>query len=109
MSVLTVLEWVSLYWFSRAGPAASLRIYYEVGFGDFSSGGPRNTVPLGVSLFPKELLVVPKTCVGHSGNIQLASNGTEFFSGGFVQSERSFLKRNMIAGAISQPTKSLKS
>ncbi|KAJ7282424.1 hypothetical protein C8J57DRAFT_1554332, partial [Mycena rebaudengoi] len=22
--------WISIYWFSRAGPAASLRIYYEI-------------------------------------------------------------------------------
>ncbi|KAI0683045.1 hypothetical protein C8Q76DRAFT_319500 [Earliella scabrosa] len=25
-----VLEWVSIYWFSRAGPAVSLRMYYEL-------------------------------------------------------------------------------
>jgi hypothetical protein len=24
-----ILTWVSIYWFSRAGPAASIRIYYE--------------------------------------------------------------------------------
>ncbi|KAI0080357.1 hypothetical protein K474DRAFT_1682735 [Panus rudis PR-1116 ss-1] len=24
-----ILEWVSIYWFSKAGPAASVRIYYE--------------------------------------------------------------------------------
>ncbi|KAF8654611.1 hypothetical protein AX16_003523 [Volvariella volvacea WC 439] len=29
-----VLDWVSIYWFSRAGPAASVRIYYEVLQGD---------------------------------------------------------------------------
>lgn len=30
-----VCTWVSLYWFSRAGPAASLRIYYESSRGPF--------------------------------------------------------------------------
>ncbi|CAL1713454.1 unnamed protein product [Somion occarium] len=31
-----VLTWISLYWFSRPGPAASVRIYYEVAAaGDF--------------------------------------------------------------------------
>lgn len=30
-----VCEWVSLYWFSRAGPAASVNIYYEMFKGDW--------------------------------------------------------------------------
>ncbi|KAE9390436.1 alpha/beta-hydrolase [Gymnopus androsaceus JB14] len=52
-----VLTWVSIYWFSRAGPTASLRIYYEVmnsgqGF-DSQSTVPK--IPMGCSLFPKEL------------------------------------------------------
>ncbi len=70
LSLPSVLEWVSIYWFSRAGPAASVRIYYEVGFGDFFPGGQPNSVPLGLSFFPKELLVVPKTCVSYSQNYQ---------------------------------------
>lgn len=32
-----VCTWVSLYWFSTAGPAASVRIYYESMRGEFSA------------------------------------------------------------------------
>jgi hypothetical protein len=56
-----VLTMVSVYWFSRAGPAASLRIYYEhlkTG-GDFS--GPKNVkIPIGYSYFSKELVMFPR-------------------------------------------------
>lgn len=64
-----ICTWVSIYWFSRAGPAASVRIYYEVahtpkanartsrdGVGRWIGG-----VKLGTAYFPKELGVVPKT------------------------------------------------
>ncbi len=60
-----VLTWVSLYLFSRSGPAASVRIYYEV----INSGQFENIsklwsdVPLGLSYFPSELYVIPKTYV----------------------------------------------
>jgi hypothetical protein len=66
-----ILTWVSLYWLSTAGPAASARIYYEA----------QNTVPhprhdkrmlqynphvkLGLSYFPKDLLVFPP-CYGRT-------------------------------------------
>ena len=60
-----VLTWVSVYWFSTAGPAASVRIYYE------NTHDPDRTmfdrvqdyipdVPLGLASSPKDLLVVPK-------------------------------------------------
>jgi hypothetical protein len=58
----TVLTWISLYWFSRAGPAASLRIYFELR-GDCEDIGPCPTVPMGASFFPKELIVLPAACV----------------------------------------------
>ncbi|KAF5361233.1 hypothetical protein D9757_013228 [Collybiopsis confluens] len=50
-----VLTWVSIYWFSRSGPSAAGRIYYEV-----NHTGERNiwtfsTIPMGASFFPKEL------------------------------------------------------
>lgn len=63
-----VLTWISIYWFSRAGPAASLRIYYEhtKSGGDFV--GPRNVnVPIGYSYFPKELVLFPRRCVSIVG------------------------------------------
>ncbi|KAI6255099.1 hypothetical protein MCOR07_001072 [Pyricularia oryzae] len=60
-----VLTWASLYVFSRPGPAASVRIYYEDtlgddGFGD-ASGGIKESkrwngaVPLGLSSFPRDM------------------------------------------------------
>ncbi|KAK7621607.1 Alpha/Beta hydrolase protein [Phyllosticta citricarpa] len=65
-----VLMWISIYWFSTAGPAASVRIYYEavhtqpgrhvVGHRDrLSEWVPK--VKLGVAHFPKELSVVPRS------------------------------------------------
>ncbi|XP_006458656.1 hypothetical protein AGABI2DRAFT_200465 [Agaricus bisporus var. bisporus H97] len=56
-----ILTWISIYWFSRAGPAASLRIYYEhmKSGGDFS--GPKNVkIPIGYSYFPKEIVIFPR-------------------------------------------------
>lgn len=56
-----VLTWISIYYFSRAGPAASLRIYYEVmqGGGGFTTA-EKTTIPLGYSYFPKELAKLPR-------------------------------------------------
>ncbi|KAI0075138.1 alpha/beta-hydrolase [Panus rudis PR-1116 ss-1] len=66
-----VLKWVSIYWFSRAGPAASLRIYYEVvasgEYKDTPNAASRN--PFGVSLFPKELTFAPSTWIQTLGNL----------------------------------------
>lgn len=62
-----ILDWVSIYWFSTAGPAASFRIYYEATHAK-STGISRDrtqqfipTVRLGLSFAPKELTVLPKT------------------------------------------------
>jgi pimeloyl-ACP methyl ester carboxylesterase len=62
-----ILTWVSIYWFSRAGPAASVRIYYEtVQSGDLDLEHhhevPRH-VPMGASYFPKELQYPPSSYV----------------------------------------------
>lgn len=56
-----VLTWISLYQFSRAGPAASFRIYYEITRNNerFSPPSEAPSIPLGVSLFPKELVGFP--------------------------------------------------
>ncbi|KAL0575910.1 hypothetical protein V5O48_006056 [Marasmius crinis-equi] len=61
-----VLTWISIYWFSRAGPTASIRNYYE-----FAQKGGRpwflktypTTIPIGHSCFPKELFVPPRSWV----------------------------------------------
>lgn len=60
-----ILTWVSIYWFSTAGPAANLRIYYE-SYNDPVHGAERGQkyiprVKLGLAHFPQELTVVPKT------------------------------------------------
>ncbi|KIM43414.1 hypothetical protein M413DRAFT_404228 [Hebeloma cylindrosporum] len=57
-----VLTWISIYWFSRAGPAASLRIYYEVvnASSDFFTKAQPTKIPLGYSYFPKELINFPR-------------------------------------------------
>ncbi|KAL0958923.1 hypothetical protein HGRIS_014239 [Hohenbuehelia grisea] len=58
-----ILTWISIYWFSRAGPAASVRIYYEVA----QAGGvwtvPSPKVPTGFSYFPKELGSLPRSWI----------------------------------------------
>ncbi|KAK3349938.1 Alpha/Beta hydrolase protein [Lasiosphaeria hispida] len=66
-----ILTWVSVYLFSTAGPAASARIYYEA---QNTHPKPREDkrmmeynpgVKLGLSYFPKDLLVFPK-CYGRT-------------------------------------------
>ncbi|XP_044717720.1 alpha/beta hydrolase fold domain-containing protein [Hirsutella rhossiliensis] len=60
-----VLAWISIYQFSTAGPAASLRIYYESRHAEMDRVArgveyvPR--VLLGYSVFPRDVVVVPKT------------------------------------------------
>ena len=64
MFIFLVLTWVSIYWFSRAGPAASVRIYKEM-TSTFAHSAVKNvqwtSIPLGFSKFPKELTRVPAT------------------------------------------------
>ncbi|KAI0150010.1 alpha/beta-hydrolase [Hypoxylon sp. NC0597] len=56
-----VCEWVSLYWFSRAGPAASVTIYYEAFRGEWVSDAGIYTqgTKMGFSYFPKEIFRTP--------------------------------------------------
>jgi hypothetical protein len=58
---MAVLTWISIYWFSRGGPTASLRIYYEVDINSaYSVSETPPTIPLGLSHFPMDILVFPK-------------------------------------------------
>ncbi|XWW98922.1 hypothetical protein V2A60_006926 [Cordyceps javanica] len=72
-----ILTWVSIYQFSRAGPAASVRIYYETKHADpdqYAHGlqyVPR--VKLGVSLFPKDVVVPPKRWAHSLGPVVFAA------------------------------------
>jgi pimeloyl-ACP methyl ester carboxylesterase len=68
-----VLTWISLYWFSRAGPAASVRIYFELR-GDCEDLGRSPTIPMGASFFPKELIVSPAAWVRKSNNLVFESH-----------------------------------
>lgn len=60
-----ILTWVSIYYFSRAGPAASLRIYYEAAHTSVDGVHRDRTqtwipkVKLGLLHSPKELTVQP--------------------------------------------------
>lgn len=59
-----ILTWISIYWFSTTGPAASCRIYYEATHAsEYSSAALREYIPhvkLGLSYFPKDLNVPPR-------------------------------------------------
>ncbi|KAJ7644586.1 Alpha/Beta hydrolase protein [Roridomyces roridus] len=70
-----VLTWISSYYFSRAGPAASLRIYYEVAKGDkrFPPPSEAPTIPAGFSYFPKEVIVAPRTWKKLLANVVIES------------------------------------
>ncbi|RYO89686.1 hypothetical protein DL766_007213 [Monosporascus sp. MC13-8B] len=72
-----VCTWISLYWFSTAGPAASVRIYYEMAHN--SDGRPGKLghrlreytpgVKLGFSRYPLDLNVVPSTWLRTLGEV----------------------------------------
>jgi len=58
-----ILTWISIYYFSKAGPAAASYIYYDNEHRDppiFIAAQAYADVPLGISRFPKDLIVLPK-------------------------------------------------
>ena len=61
-----ILTWISVYWFSAAGPAASVRIYYEAFDAETVTGksykdliGYIPHVKLGIAHLPREISVIP--------------------------------------------------
>ncbi|KAH9035731.1 alpha/beta-hydrolase [Lactarius pseudohatsudake] len=68
-----ILTWVSIYWFSRAGPAASIRIYYELTLSGEVIVFPKTTVPVGLSFFPKDVVQSPKVLLRSKGRIVFES------------------------------------
>ncbi|KAG1902331.1 Alpha/Beta hydrolase protein [Suillus fuscotomentosus] len=68
-----MLTWISLYWFSRNGPAASLRIYFELR-SNCEDLGQSPTIPMGASFFPKELIVLPTVWLCKSHNVVFESH-----------------------------------
>ncbi|KIW69041.1 hypothetical protein PV04_04945 [Phialophora macrospora] len=69
--------WVSIYWFSTAGPAAAQRIYYEIGrsgsWGERMGGKEMKKwlpgVKIGCSHFPRDILVLPSSWARTTGNV----------------------------------------
>jgi hypothetical protein len=58
-----ILTWVSIHYFSAAGPAAANALYYEIEHrepGAFLAAQAYVGVPLGISRFPKDLILLPK-------------------------------------------------
>ncbi|CCM06512.1 uncharacterized protein FIBRA_08784 [Fibroporia radiculosa] len=68
-----VLTWISIYWFSRAGPTASTRIYYEVTASKEYAKFAWSSIPCGLSFFPQELVAVPRTWARQVGNVVFES------------------------------------
>ncbi|QPG97412.1 hypothetical protein C2857_006281 [Epichloe festucae Fl1] len=60
-----ILTWISIYQFSTAGAAASVRIYYETTHAELETTAKTHdyvpNVPLGLSYFPKDLVLPPLT------------------------------------------------
>ncbi|KAJ5335041.1 hypothetical protein N7452_007444 [Penicillium brevicompactum] len=82
-----ILTWVSIYWFSTAGPAASVRIYYESIHAGPTKGKSLEDllghipVKLGIAHLPREISVVPSTWAGVLGPLVWESehaNGGHF-------------------------------
>ncbi|KAF9468682.1 alpha/beta-hydrolase [Collybia nuda] len=94
-----VLTWVSIYWFSRAGPAASLRIYYEAtrsGDRDITTATWEVKVPTGVSFFPKEFHLPPRRFLAFGNLVSVAEHTEEEGGGHFAAYE----KPNLLVGDL---------
>jgi len=77
-----VLTWISIYYFSTAGPAAANKIYYDQEHRKpsiFPAIQVFIDVPLGIARFPKDLLLLPRLWNHTMGPIVYES---EYESGG---------------------------
>lgn len=86
-----ILTWVSIYWFSTAGPAASQRIYYENmqhNPPQMQACGAYIDVKLGIGRFPKELVVVPKLWYQAMGPVVYIGDHSSTGGGHFAAWER---------------------
>ncbi|KPI43493.1 putative epoxide hydrolase [Cyphellophora attinorum] len=88
-----ICTWMSIYWFSQAGPAANIRIYYEAihKWDDPKTRVTRDRtrryigggVKLGLSHSPKELSVLPSSWTRTQGNVvyeKTWNEGGHFFA-----------------------------
>ncbi|TGO51301.1 hypothetical protein BOTNAR_0361g00010 [Botryotinia narcissicola] len=91
-----ILTWISIYQFSRAGPGAAHRIYYEVqhtqpGEGKLTmsdASGYIGEVKLGLTFNPKELIVVPKAWGRKLGDVVFESDNSKEGGGHFYAYEK---------------------
>lgn len=81
-----ILTWVSIYWFSTAGPEASVRIYHEATHPEpqskISTESLRGWIPrvkIGIAHFPREISIVPRTWAATLGPVVYQS---EYAKGG---------------------------
>jgi hypothetical protein len=77
-----ILTWVSIYYFSKAGSAATGCVYYEMEHRQpaaFTAAQVYMDVPLGIARFPKDVILLPKLWNHTMGPIVLES---EHESGG---------------------------
>jgi hypothetical protein len=86
-----ILTWVAIYYFSRAGPAASARIYYEIQSHSKKQFSDRvyeynGAVKLGLSYFPQDIFVPPRTWGRTLGPVVFEAAHTE--GGHFAAYER---------------------
>lgn len=82
-----VCTWISIYWFSTASPAASVRIYNEVRYDNFLTAQRLGSwipgVKIGFSRGPMELRAYPSTWRKNHGNIVFErdhEHGGHFFA-----------------------------
>jgi pimeloyl-ACP methyl ester carboxylesterase len=67
-----LLDWITIYWFSTAGPGASVAIYHEaeVELNKGSTGWWKwQPAPLGVTQFPKDIVGMPSAALGLLGKV----------------------------------------
>jgi pimeloyl-ACP methyl ester carboxylesterase len=89
-----ILTWISIYWFSTAGPGASVRTYFEAHNPSKEFGGLATDkafwawtkVPLGITQFPKDVIGIPKVFTQTLGNVVLQNWGKD--GGHFAAWER---------------------
>lgn len=108
-----VLDWVSVYWFSRSGPTASLRIYYEImDAGNITLSGislsETPKIPLGYSVFPKDIVCLPRRLASYLLHVRVRCFHLSS-KGGFGLLVRWCSSLNTIVEATSRLTRNPKS
>ncbi|KAH7324772.1 Alpha/Beta hydrolase protein [Stachybotrys elegans] len=104
-----VLTWISIYYFSEAGPESSLRIYYEMTHEegkidcDIQAMNPVlrwNAVPLGLSFFPRDVIILPSSWAKTLGPVVFEKRHDE--GGHFAAYERPELLARDVKAMFSQ-------